>query len=372
MAVLLVLSAAAAMAINGWLWYRHAAGGTLAGCGGGPCGELLASRWSQLFRLPVAGCGVAVYLFMLGSLAANRPRLLGMAGGGIGGAALWFGFVQAVILGRFCPWCMTAHGLGLVAVVLGIRWRVMAEPPGEVIRQTGFWATAAFLGLGLGQVYGPLPATHRFAAVTDAEAAPVHERGRGPKAAFVGGWKTYDVGTLPHLGKPTAKRVIVEYFDYTCAACATMKGFLAALQRRYPDDVCVIVLPVPMESPCNPRLDAGDAAHPGSCEIARLGMAIWRVRPDQYGGLHDWLVGGRSPAEVRAKALSLMGEDELAAALRDPWIDELFQANIRDWHRFAGRPRKLPLLLVTGSRVLHGLPSGEEDFLRAMAQELGL
>ena len=58
--------------------------------------------------------------------------------------------------------------------------------------------------------------------------------------------------------------------------------------------------------------------------------------------------------------------------MKDPWIDELIQANVADWVSFSGKTKHLPKLLIRDKRILHGLPSGEADFIRVMEQELGL
>ena len=43
-----------------------------------------------------------------------------------------------------------------------------------------------------------------------------------------------------------------------------------------------------------------------------------------------------------------------------------------NWVAFSADTRNLPKLLITGKRILHGLPSGEADFIRVMEHELGL
>ena len=58
--------------------------------------------------------------------------------------------------------------------------------------------------------------------------------------------------------------------------------------------------------------------------------------------------------------------------MRDPWIGRLIQADIADWVSLSGKSDKLPKLLIRDKRILHGLPSGQEDFIRVMKLELGL
>lgn len=375
---LMQVLALAGFAINLRLLIGRLSGGGIAGCGGGggSCEELLSSRWSQVLGIPVTVFGVLVYLGLMLFITTRRPRLVSPCLGLIGGAAVWFVFVQAVLTGRFCPWCMTAHGIGLVLVMLG-GWRISrAGTAGRALGTMGLAAAAAVAGLGVLQVLGPPPATYRISGSGGASAtvppAAIHARGPGRKVVFDDGRKTYALAALPHLGRADAPRVMVEYFDYGCPACQTMRGFLDALLAKHPAELCVVILPVPLERSCNPELGAAERQHLGSCELARLALAVWRARPEAFAAYHHYLLDGASPALARAKAQALLAPVELAAALRDPWIEELVQADSRDWVAFSADTRNLPKLLITGRRILHGLPSGAADFIRVIERELGL
>lgn len=334
--------------------YSDAAAG-IAGCDGAGCEEVLASRWSVILGIPVTVFGLLVYGGVMLSLTnffrPLRIPLLGM----IAGASVWFVFVQAVLIGKFCLWCMAAHGVGLAA------WAVGRSRPGA----TAGWGAAALLAIGLIQVYGPVPATHRI------DDLPPQPRADGRKAVFDGGRKSYGVASLPRLGPADAKHVLVEYFDYQCAACRTMAGFLDAFAVKHPSEVALLVLPVPFDGACNPHVSAGNQ-HPGSCEIARVALAVWRVKPEAFPAFHKTLIAGASTASAREMALEIIPRERLAAALSDPWIDELLQDNIADWRGFSQSTDKLPKLLIRDRRILHGLPSGEADFIRVMEKELGL
>jgi uncharacterized membrane protein len=361
-------------AINLLLLIRHIAGGGIAGCGGGSsCEELLNSRWSQVLGLPVTGFGCLVYIGLLVSFTAHGRWLRNPCLGLIGGAAAWFVFVQALVIGRFCPWCMTAHGVGMILTVLGLWCHGMDGKVITAAKTMGLSAVIAVFGISVLQVYGPRPVTHRIANPTGHfQATAIHARGTGRKVEFDGGRKIYDVAALPHLGPVDAQRVMVEYFDYSCAACRTLRGYIDALLAKHPAAICVVVLPVPMERSCNHALAAGEPAHPGSCDLARLALAVWRIRPAEFAVFHQVVLDGVSAQAARAKALQLVPQEQLDAALQDPWIAELIQGNINDWQEFSTRNNKLPKLLISGKRILHGLPSGEADFIRVMETELGL
>jgi len=174
------------------------------------------------------------------------------------------------------------------------------------------------------------------------------------------------VAALPRLGPADAKHVLVEYFDYQCPACRTMHGFLRGLRAKYPRDIAIVVLPVPLERSCNRLIGPKDAAHPGSCELSRAALAVWRTAPEAFEEVHSALLA--DPVSGLRLALGKAP----AAALDDPWIGEVLKADAEDWIAFSNKTRHLPKLLVTRRRILHGLPAGEEDFLRVMEQELGL
>jgi uncharacterized membrane protein len=351
--------------------YSDAAAG-IAGCGGGSCDEVLASRWAVIFGLPVAGFGVLVYLGVMVAVMAGFRRWLPLLLGMIAGAALWFVFVQAVLLGTFCPWCLAGHAVGFVVLGLGsIKWSASPSLAGTfktMICSVGF----AFVGIGLLQVYGPIPDTHRMEdAGMVSSSAPVHMRGEGRKVSFNGGRKSYDVSTLPRLGQADAPHVMVEYFDYQCAACQKMAGYLAALATKHPRQVAILVLPVPLDGACNRHVTSANQ-HPGSCEIARTALAVWRTHPEAFPSFHKALMADPSAESARRLAMELMSPKQLATSLADPWIDELIQADLSDWWEFSSSNDKLPKLLIRDTRILHGLPSGEEDFIRVMEKELGV
>lgn len=376
---LILLLALFALGINLFLLIRRlgdpSAG--LAGCGGGDCAEVLSSRWALVMWVPVTALGALVWIGLMASLTEKFRRFFQPLLGSIVGAALWFVFVQVVILKMFCPWCMTAHGVGLLVFCIG--WVRIGRRNGfyHSLKALGFWVYTAFLGIGLIQVYGPVPATHRIAdgaGVREAENTPVQWRGNGPKAVFLDGQKTFDVSALPHLGPVNAKRVVAEYFDYTCPACRTMSQYMEVMLEKHPVDFCVVVLPVPLERSCNVLMDEKDSEHAGSCEITKLALSVWRCKPDAYPALHHWLMEAERPVEiVRGRVAELLSSAELDAARNDPWIDQLIQANIADWVWYsAHQTRNLPKILTGGKHILHGLPSTEREFIQSMKKETGL
>lgn len=364
---LILLLAFAGFLLNLWLFFRLYSNeaASIAGCGEGDCEAVLNSRWSRVFHVPVSVFGALAYACLIASMTSVFHRANALALGSIGGAAAWFVFVQAMLLGRFCPWCLAAHALAVSLNVLG--WIRLGWMEGwwDALKRIAFWGTSGFLTLGLAQVYGPVSSTHRMEDLTKDPPRAIRSVG------FDGGNKVFRVEEFPLLGSREAKHVMVEYFDYQCQACGKMAGYLDALVKQYPRDVAVICLPVPMESSCNPDVPP-DGVHPGSCRISRIALAVWLAKPEAFSELHASLFGITSPDEAERLVLKHVSKTELVAALADPRVDGWIRSAIGDWKTLSRSTSKLPKLLVRDRRILHGLPSGEVDFIRVMEKELGL
>ena len=298
--------------------------------------------------MPLAFFGALAYLGLLASFARSLGMLRAPLLGAIAGAALWLVFVQAVILRKFCPWCMAAHALGLVIVAVEIR----RGAPG-VFRRIAGWAAAALFGLVSMQALGPAPASHSMESGNTARPAD-------------------HAAAHPRLGPADAEHVIVEYFDYQCATCRKMAGYIETLVASHPGRVAALLMPVPLEDSCNPNLGLSNKKYPGSCAISRTALAVWRERPDAFAVFHKQLIADPSEASAMRLARGILTEDRLRSALADPWIEPSIQSNIAKWRALSKSNDKLPKLIIHDRRVLHGLPPGEKEFLRVMEKELGL
>jgi len=367
---IVLILAMAGLAINLLLLSRHfpGSGAGIAGCGGGDCEEVLASRWAYVFRLPVTIFGTLAYTALILSLRRRFETWQLPALGLITGGACWFLFVQSVLLDRYCPWCLAAHSLAISLCAFGLlRMLLRRENLGSFAR-LGAWALSGLFAIGLAQIYGPEPVTHRIddqpVGAGDAAAASQGSAQDGDAAVR-------DLTQLPLLGPPSATHVMVEYFDYQCAACRTMADHLAALMARHPDTLAVRLAPVPMDNLCNSHVPPG-ARRPGSCELAKIALAVWYHTPEHFPAFHRELLAAPTPATARRAAHALMEPDELAERIAERRVMDVIRGNVADWRRFSRHNEKLPKLLVRPGRMLHGLPSGEESFIRVMEEELGL
>lgn len=360
--ILIAALAVAGLCINILLLARTLGDAAVDGCGGGPCDQVLASRWSSLLGVPVPAFGVAIYSLSLLSLFRRLEFLRLPLMGGIAGAACWFIAVQAFILGEFCTWCMAAHGIGLALVLCG----VLSGNPGAW-RLVSAWAGLTLFAIVPMQAFGPVKSGHR---IEGAPATPV-AKPRGASVSFNDGRLVYQIAEHPRIGPADAERVLVEYFDYQCAACQMMAGYIDALVTAHPGRVAVLLMPVPLEHGCNPHLGT-NRSREGSCAIVRVALAVWRHKSAAFPAFHRALISSPSESAARRLALELMDESALSKALADPWIDQTIASHTAAWAGLSSSSDKLPKLLIRDKRILHGLPSSEEDFLRVMKGELGL
>ena len=131
----------------------------------------------------------------------------------------------------------------------------------------------------------------------------------------------------PIIGKPTARYIMVEMFDYTCTHCRNTHKTIKAACQKYGDDLAVITLAVPLNPSCNNAITNSGSHNADSCELARLAIAVWRVKPEAYSGFHSWLFDAgrnRTAREARQQAEQLVGkvalDKELASKTPSAYI----------------------------------------------------
>ena len=295
-----------------------------AGCGpSSGCEEVLTSRWSRWFGVPVSGFAVATYLaiaavalLLLRTTSPVRRPLLAAAllalGVAAGGAAGWFTYLQFDRLGYICPYCIGVHCCGLLVAGLVIAWVLLnrREQPATV---------------AVGQVLQP----ERKPPVQPAKAVSLHLRG---------GSLAVDLSQVPRMGPASAPHTVIVLADYTCPHCREMHAALPAVVEHYKGQVALALVPVAMNSKCNPLVAVTDPRHTYACDLAKLALAVWRAKPEAHREMDAYLFAPeepRNPADARRKAVELVGEPALARAEADPWVAERLAKDI-EVYRVAG------------------------------------
>lgn len=141
-----------------------------------------------------------------------------------------------------------------------------------------------------------------------------------------------DVRQWPLIGKPDAKYVFVEMFDYTCPHCRDMHHEIDAALKKFGDDLAVLTLQVPLNASCNNQIGGTESQHRESCEIANYAIAVWRLKPGKYHEYHDWLFEpkvARSTAAARERAVEIVGEERLKKILNQQLPQKFIASHVK-------------------------------------------
>lgn len=345
-----------ALVLSVILSWHYLEGGSMVGCGGGsPCEQVLNSRWSTIAGIiPISGLAAGVYLALLFAglfigPATEAPirrmawSVMLILVGSIAGSAIWFTILQKWFIGHFCPYCMTTHITGLILTVLVI-WQAVKEfskqsndilptnqskdknvsdaTPKHIIR------SVRVIGLALiGLVLAGLMAVYQINFV--------------PSAAFRDGksqdkMPSIDYHAVPMVGSPDAPYVVTVLFDYQCPHCQKLHFMLTEVIRRYNGKLAFALCPSPLNAGCNHYIPKEADAYKNSCELARIGMAVWVASREAFTVFENWMFTFESGAgwrprsleTTRAKAVELVGQEKFEAAWADPWIDKYIQTCI--------------------------------------------
>ena len=362
----------------------------MVGCGGGsPCDQVLNSRWSSVAGvLPVSGLAAGAYLALLvaglfiGPATAAPVRQLAwramlVLAGAAAGSAAWFIIVQKWVIGSFCPYCMATHITGLLLAALVI-WRAPRESDGDSTAPLHDNSPTAPR-----RVIGLLPAicaaSVGLALAGVLAVCQVHFK---PPAVYRGGESqnnlpAIDPHAAPLVGSPDAPYVVTLLFDYNCPHCQQLHLLLDEAVRRYGGKLAFVLCPSPLNPGCNPYIPREVAEFKDSCELAKIGLAVWVARREAFPVFDRWMFSfetgdlwhPRSPDAARAKAVELVGQARFDAAMNDPWIAQYLQASIRIYGEIGGTA--VPKL-VFGPRWVTPEPDDADDLILILHDRLGV
>lgn len=181
--------------------------------------------------------------------------------------------------------------------------------------------------------------------------------------------KPIDVASLPILGSPKAKQVMVEMLDYTCRHCRHFHPNIHAATERYGDQISFVILHVPLGKSCNPHVRHEHRDHRNACEYARLALNIWKLKREKFAEYHNWLMESDTPptlGSAKSYALKLAGKEVLLDQdLASESLNKVAD-NSDDLMALRGG---LPMLLTEGGK-LQGIPRSEQEWFEFLENEL--
>jgi len=370
---------ALALALSAYLGWHYVAGGPVIGCGGpgAPgCDQVLSSRWSTVGGvLPVSGLAAGAYLAMLAASLFIGPataapvrrlawRALLVLVGAAAGSAVWFTILQKWVIGAFCPYCMATHLIGLLLAALVIRGAPMQFDEDSTDVALAKPAPNATTGAGPRRVIGPLPALGlALVGLALAGIMAVCQVSFTPPAVSRGGEShdhlpAFDPHAVPLAGSPDALYVVTLLFDYKCPHCQQLHFMLDEAIRRYGGKLAFALCPTPLNSQCNPYIPRDVDEFKDSCELAKIGLAVWVAKRESFPAFDRWMFSHesgdrwrpRSLDAARAKAVELVGQAKFDAARADRWIERYMQTSIRIYGSTLAQSGNAVPKLVFGSR----------------------
>jgi uncharacterized membrane protein len=345
----------------------------IVGCGeGSDCNELLASRWSSWLGVPVSFFAAAVYVGIVAASFARRRTPLVVLSVAAGGAAVWFTVLQLGVMKQVCPYCMAVHVCGVM--IAGLVLVSFRREAGFVAPVAGLLLTGALIA---GQVLGFLP---KRAIVSFGGRSSVSKPTSAPATTQVHLRTFYlngqpiriDPRAFPMLGPAGAPNLIAVMTDYTCPHCRSLHGMLDGVRKRYEGQVALVLLPVPMNGDCNPRIKQTHILHTNACKLWRIALAVWRADPAKYREFDDWLFEpetARLPHDARAMAAQLVGKERLAKYENDLWVEQTIAEGVKVYAQ--GDGGQIPKLIFEKD-LAAGQVQSEKGLFELLERELGL
>ena len=304
----------------------------LIGCSQGThCSAVLGSKWSFLFGIiPVSALAAGVWIAFLICLILHRNsdlelqffinRILLILSGAVSGSAAWCIWLQSHMIKEFCPYCMTAHILGIIISILTVIWCIK--------QKTGH----SLLSIGLGLVLAAGLAIVQFATTP----LTLAERGFASEPL-----PELSAQELPVIGDPDAPHVVTLLFDWQCSHCRQVHGMLPDVVEQMKGKVAFICCPISLSRECNPLVPQGSTDRfTGSCKLLRIGLALWYTDPVAFGRYEEWYWGDYNKTWIlpgvdsaTAYASDLIGADRLEKAMNDPRIESYIQTVLQVFGR---------------------------------------
>jgi len=360
------------LALSLYLGWHHLVGGTVIGCSGAsPCEQVLSSRWSAVGGVvPVSALATGTYLamlvasFFIGPATAAPDRRLALGAmlvlvGAAAGSAAWFMFVQKWMIGALCPYCMATHVTGVLLAVLVV-W--LARSVMGSIRTAGL----AMIGLFLAGILAACQLGFTPASVY---------RGGQSEAKF----DTIDPHAAPLVGSPDAPYIVTLLFDYKCPHCQKTHALLDEVIRRYDGKLAFVLCPAPLNPQCNPYISRKVEEFKDSCELAKVGLAVWTANREEFAAFDSWMFSPepgrlwhpRTLDAARAKAVELVGQAKFNAARADPWVDRYLQTSVQLFGDTSKGGNVVPKI-VFGSHWVTPEPNDANDLISILHESLSV
>lgn len=355
---------AGAIAISCYLAYAAMKESGVAGCGeGAGCHNVLASKWSKIFGVPVGVLGTGLYLSLLASSAVPQAgKWRGFLSLSIIGGALWFTGIQAFALKTFCPWCGAAHLLATAGTLM--IWLTLRVAGSPVISLLPALTAAAALGsMAVIQIKAPEPRT--WAIAGKSIQAVIKATPKGREFVEVHGKFRLRTAETASLGDAArAEFVAVGLFDFSCKHCRDTRKLLKPIVDAFAGRLAILELPGYFD-------DNGREIHRMMLSLHKEDLALYSEVSEQ---LYAEILTARAPA-VKQQLEGRMGKVKLAQMLaaHGPWAELRLQQTkeISNQNKEITKSGRLPQL-IAGKSVEAGSNDNPNHYYQVFADNFGL
>jgi uncharacterized membrane protein/protein-disulfide isomerase len=351
------------------------------GCtGGSACDQVLNSRWSTIAGIfPISGLAIGAYLALLvagffigpdsdSSIRRLAWRVMLILVGAIAGSAIWFVIVQKWFIGSFCRYCIAAHITGLLLSVL-IFWRALCEFEDYPTVSFQRLKTIGFVGLGLILAGGVAVSQISFTSSVSFSA------GRA-----LNNLSPINYEAAPMIGNREAPYKVTIMFDYKCPHCQKIHAMLKEVVKKYDEKLAFVLCPTPLNTQCNPYIPQDVEAFKNSCDLAKIGLAVWKASHEAFYVFDSWMFQDepgnlwqpRDFLPAKAKAVQLVGPSKFDTAMSNSWIQEYIQGCVQMYGQTIGSGRGGVPKLVFGTRWVIPEPKDVNDLTMILQKTLGV
>ena len=332
------------------------------------CDYVLASPWSRVGPVPTAALGMLYFLFMaawylligLPNAAGRSWHLVPVALNVIGIiASIIFTLIMATTLPVWCTWCLAAHAVNLVMLVLTFvtipRRAAGAVEPARPTSGRAMGVIGGAVAVAITLLMALI--SYRMQIVARQYQTELLRATNNPDYIA---WKLsrtekQDPGPLTGdfvIGKPDAPHTIVVYSDFECAGCAAFHRYAARLTNLFPDSLRIAFRNYPLCLECNPH--APTTKHFFACEAARAAEAARRTGDWKENYSYQSLLfenASRLSGRPYESMTHAAGIDTAAwkKALEEPAIDERIRRDVDSAHSLG--VEATPAVFLDGRRL---------------------
>jgi len=150
--------------------------------------------------------------------------------------------------------------------------------------------------------------------------------------------------------------------------------------HRYDGKLAFALCPAPLNTQCNPYIPRDVDEFKNSCELAKIGLAVWLAKRELSPAFENWMFTfesgdswrPRSLETASAKAVELVGQATFDASWTDPRIEQYLQISVQIYGQTIRNGKGGIPKLIFGSRWVIPEPNNADDLVMILQKSLAV